>query len=463
MLFHSARYLMATAFPEENFVAYRKTGAVLRGEDEVWLKRFLRYRAGHGWGEFDSSCYLAAVWECLTCLYDFSPDEELRRLAGMMMDLVLADFEVDALGGMYGGAHGRIYLRQALDHAAETTLLLHYLYFGGKPPAASQMDSFVIDALTCSYRPHPAVVGLALNRDHPYENRERKHLHNVADVLPEEPLAGSIRKYTFWTPDYVMGCVQFQDSYPDGCLHHPHHNGPPVLPEQRLTAGYAHQQQHEWDLSFATRSDARLFTHHPGDDGEDNHWTGDRLCGCGHFFQNRGALIALYDIPPGQSIQFIHAYVPKAAFDEIVEEKGILFVRAGAAYGALRLLSGYQWTQEGEWKDREIIAEGPRHAVVCEAGQEADFGSFAAFRAEIAANAVRFDAERMELEYHSQRGGLLRIDTRGGRWINGASADLDYPAYDSPWLHAPWGASCVEINAGGDQRPLTLDFSETAQ
>jgi hypothetical protein len=460
LLFHSARYLMAAAFPNENFVAYRKTGAVLQEEDEGWLKRFLRYRAGHGWGEFDS-CYLAVAWECLTTLFDFSPDGELRRLAGMMMDLLLADFEVDALRGMYGGAHGRIYERHALDHAAEAGPFLHYLYFGEEPPAIGRPDNFWIDALTTSYRPHPALATLALHRDRPYENRERKHLHNVADVLPVEPLPVSLRKYTYWTPDYVMGCVQFQDAYPDGCNHHhPHHNGLPVPVEQRQTAGYAHHQQHEWDLSFATRSDARLFTHHPGNDAQHNYWTGDRLCGCGHFFQNLGALVALYEIPREQPFQWIHAYVPRAAFDEIIEEEGILFVRAGTAFGSLRLLSGYRWTREGEWKDREIVADGQRHAVVCEAGRQGDYESFAEFRREVAANVVRFDQTRMELEYSSRRAGVLRIDTHGGRWLNNPSADLDYAAFDNPWLRAAWESEQVILSPGVVESPYKFDFSE---
>jgi hypothetical protein len=363
---------------------------------------------------------------------------------------------------MYGGAHGRIYERQALDHGAETTIWLHYLYFGGEEPAPVPMDNFMIDAVTCSYRAHPAVVRLALGRSEAYENRERKHLHNMGDVLPVKPLAGSIRKYTWWTPDYVMGCVQFQDRYPEGCAHQPHHTGLPVRPDQRQTNAYAHHQQHEWDLSFAGCTDARIFTHHPGNYAAHDYWTGDRLCECGHFFENRSALIALYDIPSGQSFQLIHAYVPASAFDEMIEEKGILFVRAGGGYGALRLLGGYRWTREGDWKDREIIAEGARHAVVCEAGREADFGSFGAFRQEVAANAIRFDAERMELEYSSRRAGVLRIDTRGGRWIDGAKADLDYPAYGSPWLRAPWEGTRVEIGAEGEEPVLTLDFSEAA-
>jgi hypothetical protein len=46
------------------------------------------------------------------------------------------------------------------------------------------------------------------------------------------------------------------------------------------------------------------------------------------------------------------------------------------------------------------------------------------------------------------------------RWIDGTSADLDYPAYGSPWLRAFFGANRIEVNAGGDQPTLVLDFSE---
>jgi len=464
-LFHASRLLMGAALPGETFAAYRdgagkpQTGAEVAAEDAAWLKRYLRYRAGHGWGEFDSPAYLVPDWESLSCLFDFSPDAELKRLAVMMLDLLYADLAVDSLGaGWYGGAHGRIYPPQALDHEAEPTALLHYVYFGGKPPAASRMHPFLGDVLTCGYRPHPRVADLALNRTAPYENRERKHLHNVADVLPREPLAGSLRKYTYWTPAWTMGAVQFQDAYPADCPCHGHHGGAPVEPDQRRSAGYAHHQQHQWDLSFATRPDARLFTHHPGDDPSHNEWTGDRLCGCGHFFQHEGALAALYDIPASQPRQYIHACVPRATFDEVVEEGGAIFVRAGEAYAALLLSEPFRWTAEGEWKDREVVSHGPLHAVVCEAASAGEYPEgFGAFRREIAGNAVRFDRAAMALEYRSARHGLLRLDTRGGRWLDGKAVDLDYPLYGSPHLRSDWGSGLVRIGRDGAD-PLVLDF-----
>lgn len=456
LLFHVSRFLMAQEWRDVVFEAYGKTGAVLFAEDGAWLKTFIRYRAMHGWGEFDSSHYIGPVWECLAALHDFSADPELRRLARDMMDLLLADLSADSLDGMVCGAQGRIYPAGALDHADEPSRLLQYLYFGLGSPEALTEHGFYIDALTSSYRPSPVVVDIALNRRAPYESRERKHLHNVADVLPVAPLAGSLRKYTFMAPDRALGCVQFQDAYPRDCPHHNHHEIS-VAADQRDTAGYAWHQQHDWDLSFATRTDARIFTHHPGMDGTHNYWTGDRLCGCGHFFQNRQALVAVYDIAHTQPMRFIHACLPRAAFDEVVEENGWIFVRAGAAYAGLRFSSPYRWATEGEWAGREVISDGLRHGVVCEMGGADDHGDFAAFRREISANVVEFDHERARLVYHSTRNGSLGIDTRSLRQLDGKPVSLDYALYDSPWLRSAWGGGLVEL-IGYDMSPLVLDF-----
>lgn len=458
LIFHTSRCLMAQVYGADVFAAYGKTGAQLVAEDEVWLVRFLRYRAACGWGEFDSACYFGPVWECLACLHDFSASAELRRLVGMMMNLLLADMAVDSLDGLYCGAHGRIYPPHALDHATEPTRVLQYLYFGGREPTRTIAHGFMLDALTCGWRPDEVVVDIALNRPAAYENRERKHLHNLADVLPVEPLAGSIRKYTFVTPAYALGCVQLQDAYPSACAHHPH-SEIPVRADQRITAGYAHHQQHQWDFSAGVRTDARIFTHHPGKSGAHNHWTGDHGCGCGHFFQNRQALIAVYDIPDGQACEFIHAYVPRAAFDEIVEEAGWIFVRSGDVFAGLWLSSGYRWTEDGEWAGLEIIGEGRRHGVVCEAGMRADFGDFTGFRSTLIAHPAAFDRDAMTLRHRSTQAGSLYLDTTGGRRIDDVAADLDYAAWDSPFIRSAWRSGVVELI--GSSGRLTLDFPQT--
>ena len=440
--FHTARYLMAQAMPAERFEAYGKAGAELAKEDGQWLTSALRFRARRGWGEFDSAVYYGVEFNCLACLYDFAKDAGLKRLAGMMLDLLLADVAVDSISGMYGGAHGRIYYWDALKHSTEDTFGLQYLYFGNIDARTIGGRRASVHTLTSSYRPADLVVEVALGRTQPYENRERKQLHKPDDVMPREPLPGSIRKYTFWTPDFVMGCVQLQDKYPDA------YQG----------KWYAHHEQHEWDLTFPTRLRSRIFTHHPGDHGDEHgYWTGDMGCGCGQFFQNKGALAALYDIPAQQKYQWIHAFVPKDAFDEVAEENGFIFVREGNACAALKLLNGYEWTSEGAWSGAEVISRGGRNGVVCEAGRLSDAGGFNAFRREIANNEILFDKELGRLTYSSKRAGKLYLDLQHARKLNDQPANLDYPSFASPFMTSEWDSGVVEIRK--DDRKLVFDFT----
>lgn len=444
VIFRVSRYLMAQTLPDETFRAYGRTGGELLAEDGAVLRRFLRFRAECGWGEFDSAHYLEADWKCLCSLFDFTRDPVLKRHTEAMLNLLLTDMAVDSLDGMYCGAHGRIYPRGAIDHVATGAYAFQHLYFGQGDPALVQ--SCLVEALLSSFRPDPLVLDVALHRREPYENRERKHLHNVNDLLPSDPLEGSIRKYTWWTPGYVLGCVQHQDDYPEeDCL------------EGNPAGWYAHHQQHQWDLTFAGGTRARIFTHHPGTDGEHNYWTGDRGCGCGLFFQSKSALLALYEIAPDQPLQFIHAYVPKSAFDEVVEENGFIFVRKGEAYGALKLMSGYEWTTAGEWKDVEIKSPGARHAVICEAGASGEFGSFKEFRREMLSNRIKVETNPFQIFYHSKRNGKMLLRADGNRELEGMPVPLDYATYDSPYLHSDWKSGIVKLTDGTERREW--DFS----
>jgi len=467
LLFHTSRYLMAKSFWRETFEGYGKTGAEIAREDADWLLHFIRYRAQRGWAEFDSSCYFAPDWECMCGLYDFcgsggdlpaeapgedgERDRELHLLAGMMMNLLLADMAVDSLNGLYGGAHGRIYEPHALDHTTASTYALQLLYFGCVDPGSLGGRGTLVDAVTSPFRPDELVLEIALDRPEVYENRERKHLHSTEDVRPVKPIPGSIRKYTYYTPEFVMGAVQRQDPYP----------------EDSKARWYAHHEQHEWDLSIGTRVAARIFTHHPGSDGpEHGYWTGDLRCCCGHFFQCRSVVLALYDIPEDQAHQFIHAYVRRSAFDEVIEEEGWIFVREEGVFAALRMMGGHEWP-EGETRTErmandegeafEVISRGAKNGAVCEAGLAGDYASFEAFRKEILGNEVAFDTEEMTLSYGSSQVGTLSMDTGGNRKLNGEAVDLDYATYDCPYMQSEWGSGTVQLRKG--EKRLVLDFS----
>jgi hypothetical protein len=438
--FRVSRYLMAQLLPDKMFMAYGKKGELLKVEDAQWLKEFIWFRAKQGWGEFDSSGYYVIDVGTLVTLFDYTEDKELKHLTEMILDLLLADISVDSLNGMYCGAHGRIYPPSALDHSNEPTFPLQYLYFGMITPEQIAHKGMEIDTLVSGYVPKKILIELALDRSVIYENLERKHLHNVDDIKPEHPLQGSIRKYTYYTPQYVMGCVQYQDPYPD-----------------IVAKWYAFHEQHDWDLSFAATTRTLIFTSHPGNNGnEHNYWTGDLNCGCGHFFQNKTALICLYDIPAKEPYQLIHAYLPGKEFDEVIEIDHIIFVRSQDSYAALKLLGGHKWTTQGEWKDKEVISEGGKNGAICEVGNIHDFGSFKKFQDVISANKIDFDSIKMELTYDSKNAGKLTMNTKDLRMLNDKQLTLDYPSFSSPYMESEWKSGLITISKNGEK--MVLDF-----
>jgi hypothetical protein len=447
LLFHTSRYLAAQKYPQESFKAYGKKGRELLEEEGKLLREYLVFRAKRGWAEFDSSSYLPEVMECLLCLYDFADDSELVKLAEMMIDLLLLDMVCDSLDGLYGGAHGRIYAPVALDHARSGTFPLYYLYFGHGYRGEIQ-GSCLIAAICSGYRPHQQIYEIALGRTQPYVHQESKHLHCITYETPHKRLPqeeGSINKFTYYTPRYIIGAVNFQDSYRLGS-----------------EAGwYAHHQQHQWDLSLVEATTLKIFSHHPGHHGtegsEHGYWTGDLGCGCGHFFGEKNVVMAMYQIPEEQALHWIHVHVPRNAFDEVEEERNYLFLRKSGIYISLYMHNGYEWTEEGEYAGREIRSHGRSNAVICEVGDEMTFQDFDSFRKAILQNCVAFDPVSLQLSYGSSSVGELSMD-KSKRTINGETVTFPYPTYDGPYMFSAFNSGIIEVRSNGIK--ATYDFNQ---
>lgn len=444
LLFHTSRYLMANAYPDEIFGRYGAIGRDLAALERAWLCRFLRFHAACGWDEFDSGSYIAPAWECLCALYDFAPDADVQGLAHMMLDVRLMDFLEDSLEGMHCGAHGRIYERHALDHRAECTYFLYALYFGG---IAGPCPSTITEALLSSYQPDPVLGKIAGGRIFPYESRERAPLHYSTYLAPQRPLPqgpGSIRKLTRIEETFALGAVQWQDSYPQGSL----------------AAWRTGHQQHEWDLTFAGGDTRRkIFTHHPGHNGaegaEHGYWTGDLFCNCGCHFQHETAVLALHDIPLEEPYGFIHAYLPKDLFDQVEERGNSIYVQYRDTYAMLRFARPYRWVEEGPYGGAEVICEGRVNGAACQVGTAEGFGSFEGFVQAMEESRLLLDEGKKTLTYTSVQVGEMVL-SRDRRLLNGKPVDLAYATYDSPYMHGGWEAGVVRIQYGNET--LVNDF-----
>src|SRR5690606_1465175 len=213
VVFWVARFLAAYSLSDSFFEAFGKTGAQLFREDGETLRQFMSYRVKYGWAEFDSGGYRFLVINTLLTLFELSPDPELAKMAGMMVNVLLADMVVDSYHGIYGGARGRVRGLTALQHQHSHLNQIQYLYLGlpasaNSPLLLQQRTSFyelLNFSLFSSFRPDSMIVALAHDRSMPYINKERIHLHNMSDLLPKHPLPGSIQKYTYCTEGYLIG------------------------------------------------------------------------------------------------------------------------------------------------------------------------------------------------------------------------------------------------------------------
>ena len=109
LIFHTSLCLAAQFYQGECFKQYGITAEDCYEKELAYLHDFLDYRAGKGWGEFDSLGYAMITLETLATLHHYIKDAGLKNKCHMAMDIILLDQIADSLGEYYGGAHGRSY------------------------------------------------------------------------------------------------------------------------------------------------------------------------------------------------------------------------------------------------------------------------------------------------------------------------------------------------------------------
>ncbi|MBQ8509818.1 MAG: hypothetical protein IJ493_07930 [Clostridia bacterium] len=415
--------------------------------DGAWIREFLDYRAKRGWGEFDSCGYGAEIMLILSLLYAYTADDTMKRLAGMIMDVILLDMICDSKNGLYGGAHGRIYPPTALDTKNSGLFRIYNYYFG----ARFGMDSLsgVPTALLLSdYVPSDIVYAVESGRTYPYVNREMKHLHMCSvwsgKEIDHETLAlvddCFINKQTYVGERYLLGGVNHQDPYPDAAVN---------------DKGYAHHQQHEWELTLPGDTTHKIFSHHPGDPGYHkihNRWTGDYGCLCSTHYTNENTAISIYTITKPNEFPYINAYVPLDVFEEKRIDGKYLFLAYPGLYISLYFSSGYRVNNEDEYAGREILSDGRRHAVVLRVEYAEKFASLAAFAEAIKAIPVVYDPEARTVDFDG-----IHVYYHGNAE---QGVENVYPygmLYDSPWMKSVWRSGVIEITDGN--QTAVYDFN----
>ncbi len=446
LLHHTAVYLAAQFYQGKYFEHMGKTAEEIVKNEEEYLLNYIDFRACRSWGEFDSYGYLGVDFNCLLDIHDFSRNEKLRKMARMMLDIILIDMAVDSRNGLWGGAHGRIYPPSALNAQSGGMQNIYGFYFDTE--YAEQVGPASYRCVLSSYHPSDVVYQLMLCKQGNYISRKGKHLH----CIPEEQQPGTISKYTCLAEKYIIGAVNRQDHYI------------PDTPQR----WYAHHEQHELDAMILTHPRAKVFTHHPGPEGskEHNQWTGDLGCCCVQTFCDMNVAMAIYDIPQQAEKHYINAYMCEGVMDEVRLDNEWAFCMKDNVYIALYGNGGWHYTDwffedprfkynyRGEKCRVELVSEGLKHGCIIEiSDQEPDFETFIA---RIKQNKVDFNPEDMSLCYTSCERTLYMKEQE--RKVNSENVRFPYETFDSPYAWAKAGENKIYVT-GFNQR-LIYDFEQ---
>jgi len=510
ILNHSIEYLTGQLFPDEVFSNNGKTGRWHMEHAQTMLLQWMDLRARTGFSEWDSETYYPEDLAPLLNLVDFANDPEIATRAAMLVDVILFDTAVDSFYGQFGPASGRITAGSIKSANGSMTSIAALAWGQGKFTSTSNMG---VVALATSHKYEvPAVLqALALDNPQEYLNFERqsfniedaahfgldiadindaprwwglgaftrpavidltiqtadewnlwhypdfKDLKDIAKVLQAIhglPLAsklldpdsngvymGEVNKVTYRTPDYMLSSAQ---SFRPG------------------EKGY---QQHIWQATLSPY--AVVFVNNPDSMRADDNQRPSYWMGNGRqprTLQYKNVLVALYDIPRYPSAPrplemrhytFTHAYFPKWAFDETIEQDGWIFGRTGDGYVALYSKLPTQWVTEGPDADQEIVAPGYKNVWICQLGRASVDGSFKDFVASVTQASLIVNG--LNVRFDSPGNGLLEASWTGPLTIDGMDIPLSgYARFDNPYAKVAYDGLNYAITFQNSS--LLLDF-----
>ncbi len=504
ILYSSAAFLAGQLFPQELFTSSGLQGDALQARHAPRIRRWLDLRFRTGFSEWLSNVYYDEDLTALLSLLDFCQDDEIRRRAAVVTDLLLLDLALHSFKGVLASTHGRSYVAHRTRSGSEAVSDTCRLLFGAGRYARVDNMSAVAFALSPAFRLAPALEEIARDRERPETLiRQRMGIRLVEArrwglgfrSLEDGMVFLSLEAYlhprmanlTFrmfdafrwWDNEYfapfkrqrkLVGMLRSVGVMPlfarvmerDLCRNTREEVNVVTYrtPDYQLSSavdyrpGYGGDQQAIWQATLGP--EAVCFVTHPAkrEGHSPDYWTGEgTLPRTGQY---RNVLVSIYriDTRPGlyvtNRLLFTHAWLPEDAFDEVARHGNWVFARRGKGYFALWARGGLARGEPGE-----LISEGKENVWVCEMGRQATHGSFADFVSAVATAEMRLGRNRVS--YRSPSVGEVSFGWSGPLLVNGSEVPLrDFPRYESPWVQAEFDPSAIAVH--GAAHRLTLDW-----
>lgn len=521
ILFSSAGYLAGQLYPDSTFRNSGETGREKMERNRPRILRWLEMRFKTGFTEWLSHVYYEEDLGALLSLYDFCEDQEIRRKAGQVIDLILLDMVLNQYRGVFGATHGRSYEIHKKHAGMEGTTDTMKLLFGrGR---FSQYDNMAASAFVLSAYLVPAVLHEIFQDDTAIYINRQKAGFDVADqarwgwdydsvedgmifytneaYLHPSTAATTLKMFDafrWWENDFF---APFQDfrwllrllrttkllkpfaKFLEKDISRNMRGEPDIYtyktPDYMLSTaqdhrkGFGGDQHHIWQATLAP--EAVCFTTHPGrlEGDTPGYWEGSGVLP--RSVQIKNLNITIYKIQkmfPGIYVPirhfYTHAWLPKDRFDEVLEKEGWMFARKDEGYLALYSQHPYLWNQPDLNIEGCTIRkyEEDFHREMIVPGSQNIWLCQLGRQAEDGSFeefvetmlASKLETNGLEIEFDSPGNGMVKVGWDGPLTLNGEQVALEhYPRYDNPYVQAAFNPSEIVVQANGEE--LWLDWA----
>lgn len=400
-----------------------------------FFKKYIQSRFQSGnFVEYFSPTYSKYSLSALYNLFDFSSDNELRVLAEQSITLWWAQWAQEQIDGVHGGSKTRFYTELMPDGTPMDGFL--WFYTGDNKPQSLPKHPSYFPMLMSRYRPPEALQVLFTN----LKARGTYEAWARAIGLNSGPMSEgrynlspnlAITRYSFVTPDYVMGSATV-----------------PRLPASRWSAI---SSQNRWNgLVMAGGNGDRIYATALPQGGRSTYNAIQAV-------QSRGTqmvvkLPAPYSRGAGPMIVHVGPHLHR------VERGGWIFAE-GSAYAAVRPAFGTcdVATLPGV-SLQDCRLSDDTSPVILQAGRRADYASFQAFQDAVLAASLEVTSQ--DVRFQGLDGaGTVSFSFNGERApeVNGkpVSAPAGWTLY-SPFIHQREGSPIVNIETRAGK--LQLNF-----